>query len=79
MECASCRNPESTGLRMPVSPGVLDAMRYICNCDSKKLFSFSASEETLESLSYVTESYLSTQLERGFSTLDFYKSLLLPV
>ena len=79
LECASCRNPESTGLRMPVSPGVLDAMRYICNCDSKKLFSFSASEETLESLSYVTESYLSTQLERGFSTLDFYKSLLLPV
>lgn len=79
LECAACRNPESTGLRMPVSPGVLDAMRYICACDSKKLFSFSASTETLESLSYVTESYLSTQLERGFSTLDFYKSLLIPV
>ena len=79
LECASCRNLESTGLRMPVSPGILDAMRYICFCDSKKLFSFSASEETLEALSYVTESYLSTQLERGFSTLDFYKSLLLPV
>ena len=79
LECAACRNPESTGLRMPVSPGVLDAMRYICACDSRKLFSFSVSAETLESLSYVTESYLSTQLERGFSTLDFYKSLLLPV
>lgn len=79
LECAACRNPESTGLRMPVSPGVLDAMRYICNCDSRRLFSFSASSETIESLSYVTESYLSTQLERGFSTLDFYKSLLIPV
>ena len=79
LECAACRNPESSGLRMPVSPGVLDAMRYICSCDSRKLFSFSASPETLEALSYVTESYLSTQLERGFSTLDFYKSLLIPM
>ena len=79
LECSTCRNAESTGLRMPVTPGVLDAMRYICNCDSQKLFSFRASEQTLESLSYVTESYLSTQLERGFSALDFYKSLLIPL
>jgi len=79
LECGNCRNPESAGLRMPVTPGVLDAMRYICSCDSRKLFSFSASNETMESLSYITESYLSTQLERGFSTLDFYKSLLIPV
>ena len=79
LECAACRNPESTGLRMPVTPGVLDAMRYICACDSRKLFSFSISEETIETLSYLTESYLSTQLERGFSALDFYKSLLIPV
>ena len=60
---------------MPITPGVLDAMRYICYCDGRKLFSFRASPETLETLSYVTESYLATQLERGFSTLDFYKSL----
>lgn len=79
LECAACRNPESTGLRMPVTPGTLDAMRYICGCDGRKLFSFSASEQTLEALSYVTESYLSTQLERGFSALDFYKSLLIPM
>ena len=79
LECAACRDHNSTGLRMPVTPGVLDAMRYICSCDSRKLFSFSASLETIESLSYVTENYLSTQLERGFSTLDFYKSLLIPM
>lgn len=79
LECIPCRDPESTGLRMPITPGILDAMRYICACDSRKLFSFSASPETLEALSYVTESYLSTQLERGFSALDFYKSLLIPM
>ena len=30
-----------------------------------------------EILSKLTEAYLTTQLERGFSTLDFYKSLLI--
>ena len=64
---------------MPVTPGVLDAMRYIVNCDSQKLFSFSVSNKTLEILSGITESYLITQLERGFSALDFYKSLLIPM
>ena len=79
LECSVCRSGESSGLRMPITPGILDAMRYICNCDSKKLFSFTASELTFEQLSHVTESYLSTQLERGFSALDFYKSLLIPM
>ena len=62
---------------MPVSPGTLDAMRYIVSCDPRRLFSFQAGETTLEQLSQVTETYLTTQLERSFSTLDFYKSLLL--
>ena len=78
LECNTCRNPESAGIRMPVSAGVLDAMRYICSCDYKRLFSFSAGEDTLEQLSNVSESFLTAQLERGFSTLDFYKSLILP-
>ena len=62
---------------MPVTPGLLDAMRYICYCDPKKLFSFQIGQETLLHLADVTEAYLTTQLERGFSTLDFYKSLLI--
>lgn len=79
LECADCRNPMSEGIRMPFSPGVLEAMRYICACDPKRLFSFQAGEDTLRSLSQVTESYLTTQLERGFSTLDFYKTLLVEI
>ena len=77
LECRSCRNSGSSGIRMPVTPGLLDAMRYICLCDPKKLLSFQIHPETMEQLSALTEAYLSTQLERGFSTLDFYKSLLL--
>ena len=77
LECVSCRSAESRGIRMPVTPAVLEAMRYISLCDPKKLFSFRLGEDTLEKLSALTESYLCTQLERGFSTLDFYKSLLI--
>ena len=66
-----------TGIRMPVTPGVLDAMRYITTCDIKSLFSFTIGKQNLEYLSALSEGYLSTQLERGFSALDFYKSLLI--
>jgi DNA repair protein RecO (recombination protein O) len=68
---------QGSGIRLPVNPGTVDAMRYIAYCDSKKLFSFSVGQESLSQLASVTEAYLTTQLERGFSTLDFYKSLLI--
>ena len=77
LECQNCRSLDSNGIRMPVSPSVLEAMRYICLCDPKKLFSFQIGPQSLEQLGALTEAYLSTQLERGFSTLDFYKSLLI--
>lgn len=79
LECSGCRIFDSSGLRMPVTPSVLACMRYIACCDSKKLFQFEASGETMERLAQITETYLTTQLERGFSALDFYKSLLLPI
>ena len=75
LECRSCRDSGSDGLRMPISAGTLDSLRYISGCSPKQLFSFRVSADTAKQLSQVTETYLSTQLERGFSALDFYKSL----
>ena len=60
---------------IPVNPGIVAAMRYIAFCDPKKLFAFQLGEENMAELSHLTEAYLTTQLERGFATLDFYKSL----
>ena len=77
LECCSCRRGESRGIRMPVNGSILEAMRYISLCDPKRLFSFQIGTDTLEKLSSLTEGYLQTQLERGFSALDFYKSLLI--
>ena len=76
LECHGCRSAGG-GIRMPVTPGILEAMRYICLCEPKKLLSFQIGQENLQILSNLTEAYLTTQLERGFSTLDFYKSLLM--
>ena len=77
LECSACRDASSSGIRMPVTPGALDALRYISICDKQKLFSFQLSKDTISCLSQIAESYLQTQLERGFSALDFYKSLFI--
>ena len=73
--CASCS--AGKGLRLPVSPGSLAAMRYLVSCDAKRLFSFRLEGRAVKELCDLTETYLQTQLERGFYTLDFYKSLLM--
>ena len=74
LECAGCR--ASDGVRMPLSPASLAAMRYIVSCPDKKLFSFTLTGAAEKELCDAAESYLLTQLERSFYTLDFYKSLL---
>lgn len=77
LECTACRDAASSGIRMPVSTGTLEAMQYICLCSPKRLFSFQLASDLLEQLAQLTEAYLTTQLERSFSTLDFYKQLFL--
>lgn len=75
LQCAGCQPQGTLGIRLPVHPGTLTAMRYIVRCDLKKLFSFQLGEVGEKELSDAAETYLLTQLERGFFTLDFYKSL----
>lgn len=77
LQCAGCQNEALDGIRVPLSAGTLDAMRYIVWAEDKKLFSFSVGEDTLRELGNVTETYLVTQLEHSFYTLDFYKSLFI--
>ena len=79
LECENCRDAASSGIRMPVTPSMLEAMRYISFCDPKKLIAFRLPEQELTRLSSLTEGFLSTQLERSFSALDFYKSLHIPM
>ena len=77
LQCSGCLVPGEHGVRLPVHSGALAAMRYIVTCDLKRLFSFQLGSEALKELGDIAETYLLTQLERGFFTLDFYKSLLI--
>lgn len=79
LECYGCRYFGENGIRLPLSEGMLNAMRYICSCDPKKIFSFSLGDSAMEGLSAITETFLATQLERGFSSLDLFKSLCIDV
>ena len=75
LQCANCLLSEDSGLRLPIHEGALAAMRYIAACDVKRLFSFQLGDQALKELADITETYLLAQLEQGFFTLDFYKSL----
>ena len=63
------------GVSLPLSPPALAALDHIVHGDPRRLFSFRLEGEDLEQLASAAETYLRTQLERGFSTLDYYKSL----
>ena len=56
LECVSCRGMGG-GIRMPVNPSVLDAMRYICFCEPKKIIAFDIKTENLMKLADITEAY----------------------
>lgn len=69
--CDACKD----GAALPLSAGVLAAMRHIVYAPLEKIFSFSLSEEGLSALSALCERFLLTQVDRGFRTLEFYHSL----
>lgn len=75
LACAGCRTEGEPGLRLPISAGSLAALRYLSTCPPRRVFSFQLGEASMKELCDVAETYLLTQLERGFFTLDFYKSL----
>ena len=67
-------SPEDGVIKL--SAGALNAAKYILNCDAKKLFSFTLSDEALRELSKATERYLLEHLDRTFKTLDYYNRLI---
>ena len=77
LHCTGCKDGMEPGLSLPLTPGALTAMRYICAAPLERLFSFHLGDDSAACLAQTVETYLLTQLERGFSALDFYKSLLI--
>lgn len=71
--CCGCRAGAGEGPFLPLDGGALEAMRRVVYGDPKRLFSLQAEGETLRCLSEACERFLTTQLDRGFRTLEFYK------
>ena len=73
--CKTCGRGER-GLSMPLSPAALAALRRVLYGDPKRLYSFTLAAPDLKKLGDASEAYVHSMLERGFGTLDFYKTLL---
>ncbi len=72
LSCADCHS----GGGIPLGEDTLAAMRHVVYGDPKRLYSFVLGGGGAETLKRVCQTYLLTQLERDFSTLDFYESLM---
>ncbi|MCR5600048.1 MAG: DNA repair protein RecO [Ruminococcus sp.] len=73
--CSDCFENESEQNYMKIKLPVLSAVRHIVLADFSRLFNFRVSDGTQQQLSELAEQYLLIHLERGFGTLDFYKTL----
>ena len=74
LRCRECGAGES-GRSMPLCAASLAALRHVLYGDPKRLYSFVLEGEGRKRLAAAAEAFVAAQLERGFRTLDFYKSL----
>ena len=87
--CDSCKNKLfyasaeneflERGLSKPIaiiSESVLAAMQYVIGARRERFLSFNLEEDELSSFYSACEKFLLNQLERGFYSLGFYKSLI---
>lgn len=76
LHCRSCP-PGTAGVSLPVGRDTLAALRYIAAAGPKRIFAFDIPREAETQLGGVCEAYMTAQLERGFGTLDYWKSVRL--
>ena len=70
-----CENCVSANVLLPLEIGLIRAMRHIAFSDFDKIYNFSMTGEALLDLSFITERYILSRLQRNFNTLDFYKEI----
>lgn len=75
--CDSCGNAMPGSAK--ISEGMRKIIKYICEAESKKIFSFDASEKVLEYLGALGERYIQQQFDKKYPTLDYLKKVLNPL
>ncbi len=71
--CSDC--PSDYGETIPLCSASLSALRHIVQSDIKRAFSFTLEKEAQKHLSRICESYLLAQLDRRFTSLDYWRSV----
>ena len=72
--CRECA-PLADGALLPLDEASLAAMRHIVSAPAKRAFSFVLPEESEKLLVRACESFMRLQLDRGFYSLDYWKSV----
>ncbi len=70
-----CDNCGSNTMLLPLDIGLVKALRHIAFSDFDKIYSFKMENHALPDLSYITEKYLLSKLQKNFKTLEFYNSI----
>ncbi len=73
--CMEQRHEFENRYTVPVTDGMLEAMRFVCLADMDRIFNFRVSDEALKKLGYISELYAQEQLNAYFDTLSFYKQV----
>ena len=73
--CVCCSACARTGETAALGAEGLMAMRYLAAAPAKQLLAFQIPDEALLRLGAASERYLLRRVERGFSTLDYWKNL----
>lgn len=73
--CHDCADKNPIGLTK-VGGAILDAISYIASADSKKIFSFMLSSESVSYLNQLGEFCMEIHLEKHLKTLDYLKSVM---
>ena len=74
VHCTGC-TPDAPGKTLPLCAGSLAAMRHVCFANEKKIYSFTLDAPSAQRFYRVCEEYVLTHLDRGFRTLDYWKSV----
>ncbi len=73
---AHCRACDAgQGGSLPMDAASLAALRHIIAAPPKRAFSFALADESRARLSLVGETFVRRQLDRGFRSLDYWKSV----
>lgn len=72
--CENCHTQQKKGMK--ISQAVYHAVCYILASEEKKMFSFAVSNEIMKELGNLSEKYVEIHLDRKFSSLQYFKTML---